>query len=285
MWLASLAGPATGARSVRLATTLSSTSDGIVTTVARRSYPFFFSLPRATTAERASARPVVALWALVCAATLPTVLTAAWLVAGALQPPSYSPVKQTVSVLSGYAGNDRWIVTAALYVVGAGYLAAAVGMNFLHRASRIGLGVAGVAAVGVASFPEPAQGTSGAHAVCTGIGALTITVWPALASRQESVRDAVGRTATLVAMIVSTSLFVWTVGQTQHGTALGLAERTSAGLQACWPFVVALALRRRPTATDRENDDERPGVLDSGIDPLGYPQCASAVCGDVQPGE
>ena len=46
-------------------------------------------------------------WVVLCSVLLPTVLTVAWLIAGALQPPSYSPVSQTVSVLSGHAGNDR----------------------------------------------------------------------------------------------------------------------------------------------------------------------------------
>jgi hypothetical protein len=49
----------------------------------------------------------VAWWVVGCSALLPTMLTAAWLVADVLQPPSYSPVRQTVSVLSGYAGTDR----------------------------------------------------------------------------------------------------------------------------------------------------------------------------------
>jgi hypothetical protein len=44
--------------------------------------------------------------------------TAGYLVAGTLQPTSYSPVRDTVSVLAGYAGADRWLMTSALFLVG-----------------------------------------------------------------------------------------------------------------------------------------------------------------------
>src|SRR6185437_6969253 len=145
--------------------------------------------------------------------------------------------------------TDRWIVTAALYVVGAGYLATAVGMSFLTVAARVGLTVAGVAAIGIASFPVPVQGTSRVHSACTAIGAVTIAAWPVLADRQDSVRQAIGRRASIAAMLISATLLLWAVRETHNGTALGLAERTSSAAQVCWPFVVALALRRRAAAS------------------------------------
>ena len=198
------------------------------------------------TAESASsdALPRIAPWAVVSSAVIPVLLTTGWLVAGSLQPPSYSPMRQTVSVLSGYGGTDRWIVTAALYAVGLAFVVTAAGIRGLAAPAHVGLVLAGVAAIGVAAFPEPAHGTSREHAVCTAIGALAISVWPALAARQDSVRAAVGWRLSLVAIIVSAGLLVWTFAETRNGALLGLAERVSSGLQVTWPCIVAVVLFR-----------------------------------------
>jgi hypothetical protein len=67
-----------------------------------------------------------------------------------------------------------------------------------------------------------------------GIGAVAITIWPALVARRNA------RTVTTVFV----ALLAWTVIETQHGNALGLAERLSAAAPNCWLFVVAVAARR-----------------------------------------
>jgi hypothetical membrane protein len=163
-----------------------------------------------------------------------------------MQPPSYSPVRQTVSVLAGYGGAHRWIVTIALYVVGVGYFATAAGFRAVGTLPRVGLVLSGVAAIAVASFPEPVHGTSTAHVVWTGIGAIALAVWPVLVARPGSVaRAAVGGRVSMVAAAVSIVLLIWMAIETRDGPALGLAERMSSFLQTCWPFVVALALSRR----------------------------------------
>jgi hypothetical protein len=199
-----------------------------------------------TNAESAilEAPPRVAPWAVAASAVTPVVLTSAWLVAGALQPAFYSPMRQTVSVLSGHAGTDRWIVTAALYLAGAALLTTAAGIRGMAGPPRVGLVVAGIAAWGVASFPEPVHGTSREHAICTGVGALAIGVWPALVARQESVVATIGPRLSLAASVVSVGLLVWTFAETRNGTLLGLAERVSSGIQITWPCVVAIMLFR-----------------------------------------
>ena len=58
-------------------------------------------------------RPVPG-WAVGTALLAPVVLVGGWLIAGALQPASYSPMRQTMSVLAGHSGTDRWVMTAAL---------------------------------------------------------------------------------------------------------------------------------------------------------------------------
>jgi hypothetical protein len=220
--------------------------DITVTSAAERRLLGRLALPWSASAESAvpDVLPRIAPWTVVVSGVMPVLLTTGWLVAGTLQPASYSPMRQTVSVLSGYGGTDRWIVTAALYTVGVAYIASAAGMRGLGAAARVGLLLAGTAAVGVAFFPEPAHGTSREHAVCTAIGALTIAVWPALAARRESVLALVGVRRSLVAIVVSIGLLVWTAVETRNGNLLGLAERVSSGVQVTWPFVVALILLR-----------------------------------------
>src|ERR1700744_2456522 len=78
-------------------------------------------------------------WVLTPTGLLPFVLITAWLIGDAVQPASYSPIRQTVSVLAGYAGTDRWIVTGALYLEGICYLLAAAGLTAIGRSARIGL--------------------------------------------------------------------------------------------------------------------------------------------------
>lgn len=214
-------------------------------------------MPWAASAEsvRPDVLPRIAPWAALSSLVMPVVLTSGWLVAGALQPASYSPMRQTVSVLSGYGGTDRWIVTASLYTVGAAFLVTAAGIRGLAVPAHIGLVVAGIAAIGVASFPEPAHGSNREHAVCTAIGALVIGLWPALAARQESVRAAVGPRLCLVVSVASVALLGWTFAETRDGPLLGLAERVSSGLQVTWPCVVALVVFRAG-ATQRRRSGE-----------------------------
>ena len=69
-------------------------------------------------------------WLGVGAALLaPVVLVGGWLVAGALQPASYSPMRQTMSVLAGHSGTDRWVMTAALLLVGSCQIATGAGLT------------------------------------------------------------------------------------------------------------------------------------------------------------
>ncbi len=70
-------------------------------------------------ARPASSSPAVPGWAMASAALSPVVMIGGWLAAEALQPPSYSPVRSTISGLAGLGGTDRWIMISALFVVGA----------------------------------------------------------------------------------------------------------------------------------------------------------------------
>lgn len=203
-------------------------------------------------------------WAIACAGLSPAFLTVGWLAAGMVQPASYSPVRQTVSVLSGYSGTDRWIMTGALLLVGVCDLLAAAGLAGIRAPARILLAAAGLAGIGIAASPEPAGGSTMRHLAWTAMGAVAITIWPAFTARRGASRPLIlSVRGAAVVTAVFTALLGWMVIETQGGSLLGLAERLTSGVQTCWPFIVALALQRAraPDAPD--------GPLPPGNDPTG----------------
>ena len=191
-----------------------------------------------------SGRPVPG-WGVAAAAALPVLLVPAWTVAEALQPASYDPVRQSISVLAGHAGTDRWIVTGALLLMGLCYLLAAAGLQLLGPAARVGLVVAGLTGLGVALCPEPLHGSTVQHMAFTTIGA-ALTVWPALVPYSSPPRPAplLGRQAANIVTAVFAALLLWTFVEAQTGPALGLAERVTTSVEVCWPAVIAVALWR-----------------------------------------
>jgi Protein of unknown function (DUF998) len=184
-------------------------------------------------------------WAVVSAGLSPVLATGGWLLADAVQPASYSPIRKTVSVMAGYAGTDRWIMTGALFLVGACQLAAAAGLAGVGVPARILLAVAGLSSIGIAGSPEPVRGSTAQHLAWTSLGAVAIAVWPALVARRAPPRPLIlssyGRA---VVTAVFMALLVWLVIETQGGHDLGLAERLFLSIETCWPFIVAIALRR-----------------------------------------
>jgi hypothetical membrane protein len=191
-------------------------------------------------------------WAVVSAGLAPALATGGWLVAGAVQPASYSPVRQTISVLAGHAGTDRWIMTGALFLVGGCQLLTAAGLTSVRVPARIVLAVAGLSSIGVAVSPEPALGSTPQHLAWTALGAVAIAVWPAFVARRAPPRPLIlsryGCAAVTAVFIV---LLGWLVIETQGGADLGLAERLTISTEACWPFIVAVALRQ----TSRQRTD------------------------------
>ena len=201
------------------------------------------------------ARPsqTVPRWAVWSAALPPFLLTGGWLVADAVQLRSYSPVRQTVSVLAGQSAADRWIMTDALFLIGACYLLTALGLVSLSRPARVLLAIAGLCSIGIALSPEPATGPSAAHLAWTGIGATAMAIWPAFTGRRLP-RCPLVLTAgwAAAATAVFLALLGWVVIETQGGGALGLAERLCSSAEVIWPFVVAMALRRSPAGVAQD---------------------------------
>jgi hypothetical membrane protein len=198
-------------------------------------------------------------WALVSAGLSPIVITGAWLIAGVLQPASYSPVHDTVSVLAGQAGTHRWIMTGALFLVGGCYLVTAAGLSAIRVPARVLLVVAGLSSIGIAASPEPASGTTQQHLAWTALGAVAITVWPAVTARRAAGLPVIlGVPSSALVTIVFAALLGWVVHEAQGGPVLGLAERLAAFVQTSWPFVAAVSLRRATLTGIRQDAGQPP---------------------------
>jgi Protein of unknown function (DUF998) len=191
-------------------------------------------------------------WAIVSAGLTPLLLTGGWLVAGALQPASYNPIRETVSVMAGHAGSDRWVMTGALLLVGGCHLVTAAGLGAIRVSARVLLIFAGLSSIGIATSPEPVVGSTAQHLAWTSFGAVIITVWPAFVARPGSPRPLIlSRRGSAVVTAVFLALLCWLVIETQGGSDLGMAERLTSSVQTSWPFVVAVVLWRHAARTRR----------------------------------
>jgi Protein of unknown function (DUF998) len=82
--------------------------------------PAHLLVPSSRTArQRAITSPVLA----------PVLLTGGYLVAGPLQPASYSPMRETISAMAGQAGTDRRVMTGGIVLTGGCYLVTAAGLT------------------------------------------------------------------------------------------------------------------------------------------------------------
>jgi hypothetical protein len=188
---------------------------------------------------------------------VPVVLVVGWLVAGALQPASYSPMRQTMSVLAGHAGTDRWVMTAALLLVGSCQIATGAGLTGVGMPARILLILTGLSTLGIAATPEPATGPTARHLAFAVSCVITTSVWPVFVARRRPARPwilSVYGCAT--ALAVFAGLSCWLLIAAREGAGdLGLVERLASAVQGLFPLLVVLALRQ--TARDAGNQCRR----------------------------
>src|SRR5580658_5670542 len=210
------------------------------------------------------AGPLVPGWAVGTALLTPVVLVGGWLIAGALQPASYSPMRQTMSALAGHSGTDRWVMTAALLVVGSCQIATGAGLTAVRMPARILLILTGLSTLGIAATPEPATGPTSRHLAFAVSCVITTAVWPVLAARpapaQSWILSACG-CATVT--VVFAGLSCWLLIAARNGSGdLGMVERLTAAVQGLFPLVVALGLRQTARDADRhgQRGQERSGT-------------------------
>jgi len=197
--------------------------------------------PAGASDARGAAHP----WAIVSAGLAPILVTGAYLIAGILQPASYSPVRGTISAMAGQTGTDRWVMTGGIFLVGGCYLITAAGLTGVRASARALLAVAGMAGIGIAASPEPAGGPTARHLALTVLGAVAIAVWPAFAGRRAAPRPLIlSGYGSAAVTVVFVALLCWLLAETRDGSVLGLAERLTTSIQTCWPFIIAVALHR-----------------------------------------
>jgi hypothetical protein len=181
------------------------------------------------------------------------VLVGGWLIAGALQPATYSPMSQTISVLAGYSGTDRWIMTAALLLVGSCQIATGTGLTAVRAPARILLILTGLSTLGIAATPEPAAGPTARHLAFAVSCVVTTMVWPVLiAKRAQAQSWILSVSGCGTATVLFIGLSCWLLIAARAGSAdLGMVERLTSAAQGLFPLVVALALRQ----TERQAGD------------------------------
>src|SRR5260370_40410517 len=124
-------------------------------------------------------------WAVGTALLAPVALVGWWLMAGALQPASYSPMRQTVSVLAGQSGTDRWVMTAALLLVGGCQIATGAGLTAVRLPARLLLVLTGLSTLGIAATPESVTGPTPRHLAFAVSCVVTTALWPVLVARRR----------------------------------------------------------------------------------------------------
>jgi hypothetical membrane protein len=190
----------------------------------------------------------------------PAVLVGGWLIAGALQPASYSPMHETISALAGQSGTDRWVMTTALLLVGTCQIATGAGLTAVRMPARILLVLTGLSTLGIAATPEPAGGPTSRHLAFAVSCVVTTAVWPVLVAGRAPARSWIlSAHGCATVTVVFAALSCWLlIAARADSVDLGLVERLTSAAQGLFPLVVALALRQSAgDAGDRDNASDR----------------------------
>ncbi len=185
-------------------------------------------------------------WGVFASATAPVLLIGGWAAADALQPPSFDPVRQSISSLARAGATDPWVMTAGFVLVAACYIATGLALRPAASAGRLVLVAGGLAGVLVAANPEAgAGGFSFAHALWAGAGFTFLTAWPLAARRPDpSAPWGLRPAAAAGAASVIAALLAWFVVElVTGGGQLGLSERVLGCAQVTWPLLVVLSCR------------------------------------------
>ena len=213
-------------------------------------------LPEVRSGLLRAGRPVPG-WAVGTALLAPLVLVGGWLIAGALQPVSYSPMRQTISALAAYSGADRWVMTTALVLVGCCQIATGAGLTAVRVPARVLLILTGLSTLGIADTPEPVGGPTSRHLAFAVSCVVTTMVWPVLVARrspkQSWILSAYG-CATVTVLFAGLSCWLLIAARDGSGD-LGMVERLTSAVQGLFPLFVALALRQ--AAQDAGNRGQR----------------------------
>jgi len=222
-------------------------------------------LPVGPSGPLRAGRPVPG-WAVVTALLAPVVLVGGWLIAGALQPASYSPMRDTISALAGQSVTDRWVMTTALLLVGSCQIATGAGLTAVRLPARILLILTGLSTVGVALSPQPAAGPTSRHLAFAVSCVVTTAVWPLLVARRARAQSWILSVYGCAAVtVLFAGLSCWLLVAARTGASdMGVVERLTSGAQGLFPLVITLALRQTARARGNEVAGGAQTVLPAG---------------------
>jgi hypothetical protein len=183
-------------------------------------------------------------WGMVSSAAAPVLMIAGWTVAAGLQPRSFDPVADTVSVLAAPGAADRWVMTLTFVVVGVCYFVTGLALRPARLPGRLMLMAAAVAGLLVAANPEqPGNSLPVPHMIWGAAGCAALVAWPAGAWRRgPSVPWGLRPAVSAAAVAVLVALLAWFGAELATGGGqAGLAERVFGAVQALWPLAVALS--------------------------------------------
>lgn len=173
-------------------------------------------------------------------------LVLAWWYAVSLQP-GFDPVRRPLSDLTAANAPNRWVLTAALILIGACHVITARGLRAADPAGRWLLGLGGISLAMLALIPNRTVGNY--YLVHVYWSALTfgfLALWPTAGSRfgahlPWTLRLPVGLTASFVTggLILLTALGIVTESDT-----LGVRETALYAWTTLWPLVVVAGTRR-----------------------------------------
>jgi len=193
-------------------------------------------------------------WGVVSSAAAPVLMAAGWTVAAGLQPHSFDPIAQPVSVLAAPGAADRWVMTLTFLVVGACDVVTGLALRPARAPGRLMLMAAAVAGVFVAANPERA-GTNFPlpHMIWAAAGCAALVAWPAGAWRRgPSVPWGLRPAVSAGAVAVLLALLAWFGAELiTGGGQAGLAERIFGAAQALWPLAVVVSCRRAAATSTR----------------------------------
>lgn len=210
--------------------------------------------------DMSRARGPVPWWGVLTSALAPVVLVGGWTVAAGRRTDGYDPGVDTISALAAVGATDRWVMTSALAVLGVCHLGTAAALRPAATPGRLVLAAGGLATVGVALAPLPADGGSAAHTVTAAAAFGALAAWPVFAARRGPVSGRAAAPAgepggavpaglrpqvAVPAGLVLGGLVAWFVVELAVDGRVGLSERVAAGAQSLWPLAVVVSARFR----------------------------------------
>lgn len=186
-------------------------------------------------------RPVPA-WGVASAIAAPVILAAGYLYAASLTP-GFNPVSQGLSDLGAISSGTRWLVAAALLLVGVSYIVTAVALRPADTAGRWLLGAAGVMMWWVALIPNNVVGKfTLRHTLGSAFVFGLLALWPAMSGHSGPrvpwpLRRRVGVIISIVAFVLI-ELTLW--GLILRADTDGARELLLYAVTAVWPLVVVL---------------------------------------------